>query len=88
MAHVYMPMHLYAAIAIAQRKPQRISNRVKPLRRMDILVDYATYERLCKIHQLFLEDSRCNGYHQLTLSEIMRVIIAEAITHDSQGLEL
>lgn len=86
MNYVCMPLALYTALCVAQRKPQRIQGR--KLKRIDVLVDEETYKRLCEIHQAFLEDSRKNGYQQLTLSEVMRVIISTAITHESQRLSL
>ena len=85
---IFMPLHLYTAIAIAQRKPQRLHNRKKPLKRIDILIEPETYQKVCEIHQAFLEDSRKCGYSQLTLSEVMRIIVAEAVTHNSENLSL
>lgn len=86
--NICMPLHLYSAICIAQRKAQRVHNRKKPLKRIDILVDPEIYAKVCEIHQAFLADSRKCGYHQLSLSEIMRIIVAEAVLHDSQNLSL
>lgn len=88
MNYVCMPLSLYSALCIAQRKPQRLHNRKKPLKRIDVLLEPEIYQKLCEIHQSFLEDSRKNGYSQLTLSEVMRVIIGAAITHESQRLSL
>ena len=85
---IFMPLHIYTAIAIAQRKAQRLHNRKKPLKRIDILIEPEIYSKVCEIHQAFLEDSRRCGYHQLSLSEIMRIIVAEAVTHNSENLSL
>lgn len=85
---IFMPLHLYTAIAIGQRKPQRLHNRKKPLKRVDVLIEPEIYAKVCEIHQAFLEDSRKCGYHQLSLSEIMRIIVAEAVTHNSENLSL
>lgn len=86
MNYVCMPLPLYSALCIAQRKPQRVTGR--KLKRIDVLVEPETYQKLCEIHQAFLNDSRKCGYQQLTLSECMRVIISTAITHESQRLSL
>lgn len=83
---VILPLYLYSALAIAQRKPQRISGR--ELHRIDVLVDNDTYEHICSIHSAFLADSVKHKYHKLSLSEVMRTIIATAMVHDSEVLHL
>lgn len=85
---VCMPLPLYSALCIAQRKPQRLHNRKSALKRIDVLLEPEIYQKVCEIHQAFLDDSRKCGYSQLTLSEVMRVIISTAITHDCQRLGL
>lgn len=88
MNYVCMPLPLYSALCIAQRKPQRVQGRKKPLKRIDVLLEPEIYQKVCEIHQAFLEDSRKNGYQQLSLSEVMRVLISASITHESQRLSL
>ena len=83
---IWIPVPLYNMIREAQDKYQRRYGN--DLRRIDVLVPPETYNHICKIQQEFLHDSRNRGKSQLTMSEVIRIMLEYAIEYEAQYLEV